>query len=81
MRKLVLTSRFKRSLRKFIKHDQNLQARIEETLQQMETDLFASNLATSCGYDCRIIFSMEKDDETGEEVLVLLNIGSHDDVY
>jgi hypothetical protein len=24
---------------------------------------------------------MEKDDETGEEVLVLLNIGSHDDVY
>jgi mRNA-degrading endonuclease YafQ of YafQ-DinJ toxin-antitoxin module len=44
MRKLVLTSRFKRSLRKFIKHDQNLQARIEETLQQMETDLFAANL-------------------------------------
>jgi mRNA-degrading endonuclease YafQ of YafQ-DinJ toxin-antitoxin module len=46
MRKLVLTSRFKRYLRKFIKHDQNLQARIEETLQQMETDLFAANLAT-----------------------------------
>jgi len=68
MRKLVLTSRFKRSLRKFIKNDQNLQARIEEALQQMEIDLFASNLAThqlkgefdglracSCGYDCRII--------------------------
>ncbi|MDB9485205.1 hypothetical protein PN492_01325 [Dolichospermum circinale CS-537/01] len=31
MRKLVLTSRFQRSLRKFIRHDQNLQARIEET--------------------------------------------------
>ena len=94
MRKLVLTSRFKRSLRKFIKHDQNLQARIEETLRQMEIDLFAANLAThqlkgefdglracSCGYDCRIIFSIEKDDETGEEIVVLLNIGSHDDVY
>ena len=94
MRKLVLTSRFKRSLRKFIKHDQNLQARIEETLRQMEIDLFAANLAThqlkgefyglracSCGYGCRIIFSIEKDDETGEEIVVLLNIGSHDDVY
>ncbi|MBD2281477.1 MULTISPECIES: hypothetical protein [Nostocales] len=66
MKKLVLTSRFRRFLRKFIRHDQNLQARIEETLQQMEIDLFAANLAThqlkgefdglracSCRYDCR----------------------------
>ncbi|QEI40647.1 hypothetical protein BMF77_01217 [Dolichospermum sp. UHCC 0315A] len=73
-------------MRKFIKHDQNLQARIEETLQQMEIDLFAVNLAThqlkgefdglracSCGYDCRIIFSIEKDDETGEEIVVILS--------
>lgn len=93
-RKLVLTSRFKRSLRKFIKGDKRLQRQIEETLQQMEANLFAQNLAThrlkgefdgfyacSCGYDCRIIFSIEKDIETAQEVVVLLNIGSHDDVY
>ena len=68
--------------------------RFEETLEQMETDLFAQNLAThrlrgefdglracSCGYDCRIIFSVEKDIETDREIVVLLNIGSHDDVY
>jgi addiction module RelE/StbE family toxin len=94
MRKLILTSRFKRSLRKYIKGDQHLKQQIEDTLIQMELDLFSINLAThrlkgefeglraySCGYDCRIIFSIEKDDETAEEVLVLLNIGSHDDVY
>ncbi len=87
MRKLVLTSRFKRALRKFIKRDRSLQAQIEETLLQMSADLFAPTLAThqlkgefdglracSCGYDCRIIFSIEKDDETGEEVVVLLTI-------
>ncbi|MDJ0702703.1 MAG: type II toxin-antitoxin system mRNA interferase toxin, RelE/StbE family [Leptolyngbyaceae cyanobacterium MO_188.B28] len=94
MRKLVLTSRFKRSPRKFVKRDKRLSVQIEETLRQMETDLFAQNLAThrlkgefdglracSCGYDCRIIFSIEKDPETDEEVVVLLNIGSHDEVY
>lgn len=94
MRKLVLTSRFKRSLRKFVKRDSRLRAHVEDALKQMEIDVFASKLSThrlkgefeglracSCGYDCRIIFSLEKDSETNEEVVVLLNIGSHDEVY
>jgi mRNA interferase YafQ len=46
MRKLVLTSRFKRSLRKFVKRDKRLQAQIEDTLKQMEIDLFAAKLST-----------------------------------
>lgn len=94
MRKLVLTSRFKRSLKKFVKRDQYLGKQVEAALQQMEADLFAPNLAThrlkgefeglracSCGYDCRIIFSLEQDTTTGEEIVVLLNIGSHAEVY
>ena len=94
MRKLVLTSRFKRSLRMFVKNDKRLRLQIEATLKYMEVDLFAPNLFThrlkgefeglracSCGYDCRIIFSLEKDLVTNEEVVVLLNIGSHDEVY
>jgi mRNA interferase YafQ len=57
MRPLVLTPKFKRAFR---------QQRIEETLQQMEADVFTPNLGThklggkfsglqacSCGYDCR----------------------------
>jgi mRNA interferase YafQ len=94
MRKLVLTSQFKRALRKFIKGNQYLQTQIEKTLKQMEIDIFAPNLAThklkgefyglracSCGYDCPIIFSIENDIETDQEILILLNIGSHDQVY
>lgn len=93
-RKFVITSRFKRSLQKFVKGNQRLAKQIETTLSTMEDNVFAPNLAThrlkgdlegfracSCGYDCRIIFTIEPEPETGEEVIVLLNIGSHDDVY
>jgi mRNA-degrading endonuclease YafQ of YafQ-DinJ toxin-antitoxin module len=60
----------------------------------MEEDIFAPALGThklsgalsglracSCGYDCRIVFSLEHDSDSGAEVIVLLDIGSHDEVY
>jgi len=37
--------------------------------------------ACSCGFDCRIIFAKEKSKEQGKEVLLLIDIGSHDQVY
>ena len=60
----------------------------------METDIFAPRLGThklggklsglqacSCGYDCRIVFSIEPGTEAQTEVIVLLDIGTHDEVY
>ena len=77
-----------------MRRNTNLQQRIEDTLQQMEADVFAPNLAIhklsgkldglqscSCGYDCRIVFSIEQDTETDSEVIVLLDIGTHNEVY
>ena len=68
--------------------------RLEETLRQMEADLFAPHLgvhklsgnlsgfwACSCGYDCRIVFSLEKAAKSDDEVILLLDIGTHDEVY
>ena len=94
MRKLVLTSKFKRSLKKFVQRNANLQRQIDKTLLQMTQDILVSSLmshrlkgeyeglwACSCGYDCRIIFSIQKNEQTNEEEIVLLNIGSHDEVY
>jgi mRNA interferase YafQ len=94
MRLLVLTPKFKRAFRKFVKRNADLQQRLEETLRQMETDIFAPNLGThklsgkfnglqscSCGYDCRVIFSIEQNMEMNSEVIVLLDIGTHDEVY
>jgi mRNA interferase YafQ len=94
MRPLILTPKFKRAFRKFVKRNADLQQRIEDTLQQVETDVFAPTLGThkltgkldglqscSCGYDCRIVFSIEQNAELNGEIIVLLDIGTHDEVY
>jgi len=94
MRALVLTPKFIRAYRKSVKRDTGRQERIEAALRQMELDIFASGLGTyklsgsmaglwacSCGYDCRIVFSLEIDQATGSEVILLLDIGTHQEVY
>jgi mRNA interferase YafQ len=94
MRQLVLTEKFKRSFRKFVKRDSKLQNRIAAALIQMQQDVFAGSLSThkltgklqglyacSCGYDCRIIFSLEKDLSTEDDVILLLDVGTHEEVY
>ena len=94
MRKLITTPKFNRSLRKFTKRNSELRERIQKTLEQITEDVFAANLDThklggsldginacSCGYDCRVLFSLEQDPETESEVIILLDVGNHDDVY
>lgn len=92
MRSLVKTSKFSRAFRKFTKRNSQLEAKVEETLRQMQEDVFAEGLGThklsgnlegiiacSCGYDCRILFIIEAEGE-GESI-ILLDVGKHDDVY
>jgi mRNA interferase YafQ len=94
VRKLITTPKFNRSLRKFTKRNAELRERIQKTLEQMTEDVFTANLDThklggsldginacSCGYDCRVLFSIDRDPETEAEVIVLLDVGSHNDVY
>jgi mRNA interferase YafQ len=94
MRKLITTPRFDRALMKFTKRNLALKEKIQKTLEQMEEDLFAASLDThklggsleginacSCGYDCRILFSMEQDPEAELELIILFDVGTHDDIY
>nr|VFJ91361.1 MAG: addiction module toxin, RelE/StbE family [Candidatus Kentron sp. H]VFJ93981.1 MAG: addiction module toxin, RelE/StbE family [Candidatus Kentron sp. H]VFJ99145.1 MAG: addiction module toxin, RelE/StbE family [Candidatus Kentron sp. H] len=94
MRALVLTPKFKRVFRKFVSRNRKLQKRIEDTLEQMNKDVFAAHLGTHklsgelsglyaciCGYDCRIVFSIERNKESNSEVIVLLDIGTHNEIY
>jgi mRNA interferase YafQ len=94
MRELVLTQKFRRSFRKFVRRDPALQAKIEQTLMQMQEDVFSPRLGThklsgnllglwacSCGYDCRIVFTIESDEQRQSELIVLLDIGTHAEVY
>jgi mRNA interferase YafQ len=94
MTKLVVSNKFKRAVRKFVRRNAQLQSRIEETMAQMSEDFANPSLGThklegklsgllacSCGYDCRIIFEIVTEEENGETTIVLLNVGSHEEVY
>jgi mRNA-degrading endonuclease YafQ of YafQ-DinJ toxin-antitoxin module len=91
---LVLAPKFHRAYRKAIKRHKGWQATIDTVIRTLASDPFSPHLGTHklsghlvgcwacfCGYDCRIIFALERDPESGEEVILLLDIGTHDEVY
>ena len=94
MRELVLTPRFERAFRRVTAKNPALQSPIETVLRRMTEDLtdprlkthrlsgqLAGLFACSVAYDCRIVFSKQKHPKTGEETLLLVNIGTHEEVY
>ena len=71
-----------------------LKEKVSEILDLLSTDPFTPSLKShrltgqldgwwscSVSYDCRIISGFEQDSETGEERILLIDIGSHDEVY
>ena len=94
-RKLVLSKAFEKSYHKFADKNPVLKNAIGKALQKLQQDPYdyglkthklsgnlAAYLACSCGYDCRILFIIEKDIVNLElENIILLDIGKHDDVY
>jgi mRNA-degrading endonuclease YafQ of YafQ-DinJ toxin-antitoxin module len=94
MRALVPSPKFERAYSKFVRKNPSVQKKIDSALQQLSTDAFAPSLGThklsgklfgllacTCGYDCRIVFSIEMDQQTNQECIVLIDIGTHDEVY
>jgi addiction module RelE/StbE family toxin len=94
MRELVLTPKFERAFHRLTRKNPVLQAQIEATLQRMAEDLADPRLKThhlsgqlaglhacSVAYDCRIVFAKQKHPKTGADVLLLVNLGTHDEVY
>jgi mRNA-degrading endonuclease YafQ of YafQ-DinJ toxin-antitoxin module len=94
MSELVLTPRFERAFRRMIGKDPALQAQIEMALRRLAEDTNDPRLkthhlsghlkglhASSVGYDCRIVFAKQKHPQTKAETLLLINIGTHEDVY
>jgi mRNA-degrading endonuclease YafQ of YafQ-DinJ toxin-antitoxin module len=94
MSELVLTPRFERAFRRLIGKNPALQPQIERALRRMAVDVNDPRLkthhlsgqlkglhASSAGYDCRIVFARQKHPKTGAEALLLVNIGTHEEVY
>ncbi|HEY9809141.1 MAG TPA: type II toxin-antitoxin system YafQ family toxin [Halomicronema sp.] len=91
---LITSSSFQRALRVTIKKQPLLQQRIEQKLYLLAADPFNPLLRThklkgelagawSCtvDYDCRLVFKFVENQETGEEEILLIDIGTHDEVY
>ena len=91
---IVWSSGFKRSFKKIIKKNPQLQEQVVKALKLLADDPYTLSLKShklggnlaglwscSVAYDCRIIFSFSEDEKLLEIVILLVDIGSHDEVY
>ena len=94
MRTLIWSKTFIRAFKKTSRKKSNLRHDIEDTLRLLAIDPFAPQLEThklkgklegswacSAGYDLRIIFDFVKNEQTTDDDIFLIEIGSHDEVY
>ena len=93
-RKLGSSKSFEKVYKKFTRNNEGFKQNNQKALKLLEEDYFSlplkphrlsghlmGMLACSCGYDCRIIFSVEKGKEKIEEIILLIDIGTHNEVY
>jgi mRNA interferase YafQ len=94
MAKLAWDSSFRRTFKRVTRNNPSLREHIFEVLALLAEDAFSPPLKThklrgqleglwacSVEYDCRIVFTFEPESGTGEEMIVLIDIGTHDEVY
>ena len=91
-RTLLRTPAFARDLRKWLKSHPRSAASIAATLEQLSADAVHPSLRThklsgslagcsacSAGYDLRVVFEFTQ--SGNEEAILLLALGTHDEVY
>ena len=92
--KLVWSNGFSRNLKRLVRQSPNLKIQILQTLDQLQEDLFHPKLRThklkgdlsdryacSINYSDRILFQVVENPDSGDEEILLLAVGSHDEVY
>jgi mRNA-degrading endonuclease YafQ of YafQ-DinJ toxin-antitoxin module len=91
-RALIHAPAFIRAARRFAKRQPVAAEAIRQTLNQLQDDAFDPKLrthklkgdlagywASSAGYDLRIVFQLVQ--HSGAEAILLLSVGTHDEVY
>lgn len=91
---LVWTPAFSRTFKRLIRQNPQLRPQIEAALEQLLENPFHQTLKThklkgdlqgrwSCSidYNNRIVFEFVTNSESGTEEILLLALGSHDEVY
>jgi addiction module RelE/StbE family toxin len=91
-RTLIPSPTFVRAAKRFVKKHSPATDTIRETLKLLAEDAFDPRLRThklkgdlagcwacSAGYDLRIVFEFAS--QSGNEAILLLSVGTHDEVY
>jgi len=91
---LVWGASFKRAFKQLAHRHPQLRTKAQQRLQQLAEDPFQATLRThklkgklagswacSVDYDTRIVFDFVTNPESGDEEILLLTVGSHDEVY
>jgi len=94
VRALLWSTRFVRAYRKATRRQPELAAAMQQTLERLAAEPFDAALHThklkgklaeawacSVDYDHRILFDFVRDPETGRDAILLLTMGTHDEVY
>ena len=94
MRTLIWGQTFIKAYKRAAKKHPNLIRDIEKTLRLLTNDPFNPQLEThklkgklsgswacSAGYDLRIVFSFVENEKQNEDDILLIEIGTHDEVY
>ena len=94
MRTVSWSPSFRRAFRRYLRRHPEEQERILETLRRLVDNPLDTRLAShklsgqlrglwacSVGFDCRIVYELVRDPGDGDETVLLIDIGSHDDVY
>ena len=94
MSHLVWSTSFKRSYRKQVKQHPYERLKIIAVMKQLQNDPYSPTLKThklrgvlegtwacSVDYDLRIVFQFVNHPQTGEEEILLVDIGTHEEVY
>jgi mRNA interferase YafQ len=94
MRRLIWTKRFTTAISRVIRKKPSLRSEVERTLNLLERDVFEPSLEThklkgklagrwACTVerDVRIVFRFVQIEGEQQDVIQLLRIGTHDEVY
>ncbi|MBL1211242.1 type II toxin-antitoxin system mRNA interferase toxin, RelE/StbE family [Geminocystis sp. GBBB08] len=91
---LVADTSFKRAFKRLIKKNSSLENKIRNILKILENDPFTASLKThkltgnldnywscSINYEYRIIFKINQTELSEQTLIILVDIGTHDEVY
>ena len=94
MRELVWSANFTRQLKRLVRQNPQIKKTVEQTLEKLTNDPFDPSLRThklkgklankwssSIDYSNRIVFRFIDNPDLKTEEILLLAIGSHDEVY